>query len=32
MNSTIAYDCGFNDANYFSKSFHGKFGVSPKMF
>ncbi len=27
--STIAYDCGFNDPNYFSKSFHSKYGVTP---
>ncbi len=27
--STIAYDCGFWDPNYFSKSFHAKYGLSP---
>ncbi|MBB3699386.1 helix-turn-helix domain-containing protein [Flammeovirga yaeyamensis] len=27
--SNIAYDCGFNDISYFSKSFHAQFNSSP---
>ena len=30
--SEIAYDCGFNDLTYFSKSFAGEFHVSPSTF
>jgi AraC-like DNA-binding protein len=28
----IAYDCGFSDSAYFSRRFHGRFGVSPKQY
>ncbi|MEL6676272.1 MAG: AraC family transcriptional regulator [Bacteroidota bacterium] len=30
--SHIAYDCGFNDLGYFSKSFHAAFGLSPTAY
>jgi len=28
----IAFDCGFNDGNYFSRSFHRYFGRSPRTY
>ena len=28
----LAYDVGFNDPNYFSKSFHKEFGLTPSEF
>lgn len=30
--SEVAYSVGFNDPNYFSKTFHKLFGKSPKVF
>jgi len=28
----IAFDCGFNDANYFSRAFRARFGKSPRAY
>jgi transcriptional regulator GlxA family with amidase domain len=28
----IAFDCGFNDVANFTKSFHGKYGVTPTSY
>jgi AraC-like DNA-binding protein len=30
--SDIAFDCGFNDLANFTKSFHGKYGISPSHY
>jgi len=30
--SKIAYDCGFNDGNYFSSCFRKKYGMTPSQF
>ncbi|MEL6251402.1 MAG: AraC family transcriptional regulator [Bacteroidota bacterium] len=30
--SAIAYECGFSDPNYFSKSFQSVYGLSPKQY
>ena len=30
--TAIAYDCGFNDPNYFTKSFSKEFNTTPSQF
>ncbi|MEM8890596.1 MAG: AraC family transcriptional regulator, partial [Bacteroidota bacterium] len=30
--ASIAYECGFSDPNYFSKSFQAVYGLSPKQY
>jgi transcriptional regulator GlxA family with amidase domain len=29
--SAVAYACGFNDSNYFSRAFRARYGIAPRF-